>query len=103
MGFVFKTVGLEEAGVSQFQKNTEESFKEIFLKEILNGQILQDIALTTSFQNIPHLLQRPLVGYLVIMRDANSVVFDDEANNTMKDKFVRLRGSANVNVNLWVF
>lgn len=99
----FKKVGQKSQEVSNFQDNCEQVFNRITTKQILDGLLIEDLPLTTAAKNVAHGLGRPVAGYIVIKRNANAVVYDNESTNTKKTQFLILRASATVTVSLWVF
>jgi hypothetical protein len=99
----FKKVGQKSPEVTQFQDNCEQTFNRLTNKQILDGVLLEDVVLTTAALNVSHGLGRPVTGYMVIKRNANAVVYDNESSNTKKTQFLILRASATVTVSLWVF
>lgn len=100
----FSKIGFADADLGRLESNIENSFKPVLSKEILEGSFLQDIVLTTGVTNkVSHGLQRPVNGYIVVKRNSNSVVYDNESSNTLKSTFLQLLCSANVTVSLWVF
>lgn len=100
---LFRKIAQRLPDVSRFQDNVEQTFLTITNKAILNGVLIEDVSLTTSASNVAHGLGRPVIGYIVIKKSANAVVYDNESTNTKKDQFIILRASANVTVSLWVF
>lgn len=101
--FPFKTINLKDQDISRIQSNITQTFNSILNKKILDGQLLEDIDLTTSFQNIEHKLNRAVIGYIVVKRNADSRVWDNEANNTKKELFLTLKANVSVTVSLWIF
>lgn len=79
-------------------------FEEIQSKQIIDGIILPSVTLTTGVLNsIPHKLARKAVGYIIINRSADCRIWDDQITNSQKDVYLKLRTSANVVVDIWVF
>jgi hypothetical protein len=100
----FSKIGFTDSELSRLESNIENAFAPIFTKEILNGRLINDVALITGITNkVEHGLQRDVLGYIVVKRGANAVVWDGEAINTMRSSFLNLLCSANVTVSLWVF
>lgn len=99
----FKKVGTDDLVIGKLQDNTEEIFVQILSKRILDGVLLEGVVLTTSAILVPHPLKKPVTGYIVVRSNANSVVYDQETSNTLKELFVKLLASATATVSLWVF
>lgn len=100
---VFKKIGTDDLILDKFQTNVDQVLTSISSRRIIDGILLRDIVLTTSALLVPHLLGHPIDGYIVVKSNANAVVYDDEATNTIKDRFIKLLASATVTVTLWVF
>ncbi len=62
---------------------------------------------TTSFQNIPHGLDREVTGWIAVSPDALGFVWEDGptmlASAELRKKFIRVRASAAVNCKFLVF
>lgn len=102
--FPFSKIGFGDSELGRLESNIENSFNPILSKEILEGSFLQNIALTTGVTNkVSHGLQRPVNGYIVVKKSADSVVYDSELTNTNKGVFLELLCSADTIVSLWVF
>ena len=90
--------------VDDLYQTLDPTLRAILAKTILDGQILSDIALVTGSSNsVSHLLGRDCQGYIVTKRSVDCRIWDDEATNTEKAIFLKLRTSANATVSLWVF
>ncbi len=69
-----------------------------------DGRLTDSVALTTSFQDVPHKLGRKPAGWFVVSPDADVRVWEDAAgNNPDQTKFIRVKGSAAANLKFWVF
>lgn len=76
----------------------------LLAKQIIDGELLEDVLVTTgATRTIPHTLQRPVTGYIIVKRNANAVIWDSESLNLRKDLFLDLNSSATVTVSIWVF
>lgn len=84
------------------QDNVNSAFIPLQSAQIINGQVLKGILLTTGQDNpVSHKLGRELVGYIVIKKNANADVWDStSATPTLT---VVLQTSANCTVDLYVF
>lgn len=100
----FKKIGIDDEFVSKFQENVGAVFEEIGNKEILRGVLIKNISLVSGTPTeVPHLLGRELVGYLVIRKRSQSDVWDSQDANKLKNKTLILNCSANVVIDLWCF
>jgi len=99
----FKKIGIEDETVSKFQENVSSVFEEIGNKAILNGNLLKNIALTTGANEVSHKLGRDLQGYIIVRKRANSIIWDSQDSNKLKNLTLILNCSADVVVDIWCF
>jgi hypothetical protein len=100
----FKTLQSGSAELNRIQDNISNAIDPVVKLSILNGHLLRDVVLVSGASQItPHKLDRRLVGYFVTKRNANSVIWDEQATNLNPELTLNLRASANVTVDLWVF
>ena len=86
------------------QDHLEEVINPITDSQIIDGVILEDIALNSStFTTIEHKLGRKPRGYLVIRKSAAQTVYEEAGDYDNRKLFIKLRASGTVTVNLWVF
>lgn len=71
--------------------------------EIVQGQILKNVALVSGTNNIAHKLSRNLVGWFIVRQRAAGTVYDTQDTNPTPALFLRLVASANMSVDLYVF
>lgn len=98
-------VGIEESNISESVERMQDSIERVISPivnvPIINGILVNDIFVSTNPSRIEHKLGRKPLGYFIVKRDANSVVFD--LPEVREDLFLNLQASANVTVSLWVF
>lgn len=68
-----------------------------------HGRLISSVVLSTTPVNVEHKLGRPLIGWLVVRKNADARVWEDQATTVDGSKFLRLDASAAVTVTLWVF
>jgi hypothetical protein len=87
------------------QDAVDDSIRSVQLCPLLDGVLLKDVKLVAAgFTQVEHDLGRVPVGYAVLRRNANAVVYDDfTGNESLADRCLKLRSSADVTVTLWVF
>lgn len=86
------------------QDHLEEVINPITDSQIIDGVILEDIALNSStFTTIEHKLGRKPRGYIVIRKSAAQTVFEDAGDYANRKLFLKLKSSGAVTVNLWIF
>lgn len=70
-----------------------------FKKAVINdGILLKDLEINTTL-TVSHLLNRNLIGYFVVKKNANADIWSSLSD----DKILVLNSSSNVTINLWVF
>jgi hypothetical protein len=100
----YKTVGTDDIDLQKIQDNSAQVFEQITSRVILDGLLITDQRIVAGTAlSIPHLLNRTLLGYIIVKKSANSVVWDSQASNTLTNKFLILNASATVTVTVWVF
>lgn len=88
----------------QLSSALERTFEPLLAKEILDGRLIRDVLLLSAgVTHVEHKLGRPLLGYIVVKNNTNSLIWDGEFANDNKNLFLDLYCSANVIVSLWVF
>lgn len=96
----YKKLPTNDPVIRQIQNNTEQAITPILDKEIIDGIIVKEIELSTGVENIVnHKLGREPLGYIIVKKNANSVIW----NSSINKRNIDLRCSANVTVNIWIF
>ena len=96
----YKKLSSKDPVIRQLQDNVEQVINPVLNKAIINGILIKDVVLTTgNIHKVSHKLSRKPLGYIVIKRNANSVVWD----SAIDSKTISLNCSANVTIDLWVF
>ena len=83
-----------------FQRDTKTAVDRLANIPLLDGRLLEDVALTTSASRVYHNLGRPVVGFWVVWTEGDTRVWVDGLNTST---FIELRANASSTVNLWVF
>lgn len=100
----FRRIRTDREDVKQLQDAVAASLQQVVNKEILDGRLIEDVALVTgSVQSVDHKLDRELKGYIVVKQSASAIVWDSQGSNDLSAKTLHLNVSANVTVSLWVF
>lgn len=92
----------QDLALTVLQTSVSDAFQALAAIPFLDGVLLQDVALTTSSQDIEHKLGRAWRGYFVGKNSANAVVYTGTGTNSTS-LFVSLRASASTTVDLWVY
>lgn len=85
----------------QAQRINTETLRLVSRVPMLDGRLLERLSVTTSAQLFPHGLGRRPRGFLVVTRDANSVIYEDRTARS--ESYISLRGGAATVADIWVF
>jgi len=96
----FDQITTEDADLNRVQDRIANALSPVFAARVVDGRLVESVALTTSAQSIAHGLDRAGVKWIVVSPDADARVWQTQAADS---RFVYLQASAAVNVNLWVF
>ena len=96
-----KTVRLEEYPLTTLQSNLSEFTKQLTRVPFLDGNLIQDVSVSTTAKEVPHGLGREPIGYFVVKADSSVNVFD--TTSTTPKVTIKLTASASATVSLWVF
>ena len=99
----FHKLNSENYEIQRLQERIEVPLDAVTRSEVVSGQLLEDLELTSTFQEIDHKLDRTLQGWTVVRISKAVAVSDDQTNNTMPTKTLRLAATADATVTLWVF
>jgi hypothetical protein len=90
--------------VELFQDSVGRALNPILSSEIWDGVLLRDVYLEAGvLARIKHRLGRELVGYIVVQKNANASIWDEQSTNNQRDLFLNLQTSADCKVSIWVF
>lgn len=98
----FKKFNSKTQDLNEVQQNVF-LFGAQFNKEVLDGILLTSVAIGTSTTSIPHKLRRKFQGWHLVDIQGDARVWRDATVTSDLDKFLPLKASASVTVNLWVF
>lgn len=100
----YRKVRVDDNVLRQMQDAIEMPIRDISKRAILDGQLLEGVALLSSADNVVnHKLGKTLTGWLVVRQNASSIIWDDQAANGRPQDYLILKCSANVTISLWVF
>ena len=99
----FESINTTDSDIRELQYRLSTVLRPVTKAPILDGVLLEDIALSTSSTDVPHKLGRAARGYIPVKMNASANVYDEESSNGDKENFLKLKASASVTVNLWVF
>jgi len=86
-----------------FQDRVLKSVNPVLNNPLLDGILLQSVALINGDTVVNHLLGRPLVGWFVTRRRAAATIYDKQDTNGTPNLTLVLNSSAAVTVDICVF
>lgn len=89
--------------LNMIQDNVSNILDPYSSKEILQGQILQNVDLASGSNNVAHKLGRKPIGWFLVRRRSTAVIYDTQDTNPDSALFLRLVASAETTVDLYVF
>jgi hypothetical protein len=103
----FRRIRTEDRILEMIQDNISESIHPVNASEILPGVFVGDVTLTVSVDNlIAHKLGRMPKMWVIVGKNADANVWQSNtivlSNQSITDKFLNLKTSANCKVSLWV-
>lgn len=101
----FRKLVTGDQAIDRIQDSVGEAMRSTQACPLLDGVLITGVKLVAAnYTQTEHQLNRIPRGYLVVRRSANAVVYDDQANNeSLAERCLKLRASANVTVDIWVF
>ncbi len=98
----FKRIKSSIDDLNLVQDAVDAVLRVIRIKDLLDGRLISDLILDHSVVNtIDHGLEKPIRGWFVVRKDANSDIW--ESISEFPSKQFNLNATADVTVSLWVF
>lgn len=97
----FQGLPSQSVELNRIQGQVGKTFDKITACPLLDGILIEDVALTTSATNVNHKLNRVPIGWIVVNNNANAVVYSSAAS--LPKQYLTLTASASCTVSLWVF
>ena len=103
--FQFVKYQTEDNDLNLIQNNIESFSKSVESVAILNGRLIEDITfINETVKKIPHGLNRPYRGYIVVNSNKPSVVHRHAPDDGDRSRFLPLRCSnMDTTISIWVF
>ena len=98
----FKRLFTKDQDLMSLQDNVNDALLPLFLVPLLSGNLLENLSLTTSTQQINHKLDRAWRGFFVVKSTADIRVFSPAQSTDPKVK-IPLQASSAGTVSVWVF
>tara|TARA_R110000765_G_scaffold312712_1_gene405707 strand:+ start:900 stop:1217 length:318 start_codon:yes stop_codon:yes gene_type:complete len=100
----FEKLDVTNPEIKRLQYRLEETFQPITDSPVLGGRLIDDIDLASgTTSKIAHKLERKLVGWIVIGKNAAQHVYDANSGKTDLDQYIHLTASGTTTVTVWVF
>ena len=86
------------------QENIEQCLKPILNSPVIDGVLIKDIDVGTSDTVVNHKLGRSPLGWIVVKRNENAVIYESATTNNNRDKVLILKASsATTDTYFWIF
>ena len=89
--------------LNKLQTNIATTLDDVLKCPLINGNLIEGVALVVGVNTIDHQLGRILRGYIVVRSSAASTFSDGQATNSRPDIQLILSSSAASTVSIWVF
>ncbi len=91
--------------VDTLQTNVEQATAGLLKGIIKDGVLVTSVVLASGDNKVPHKLQRPIRGYIIVTKNANVDIYDKLITQSTSDKniFLPLNSSGAVTISLWIF
>lgn len=89
--------------LDQMMTTWAQALNPVIANELLQGQLLTNIALISGTTQVNHKLGRKLVGWFVVGINAPATIYDNQATNQTPQLTLSLTSNAVCTANLWVF
>ena len=100
----FKKVNTAIKDLYQTQENVEQVLTPILNSPIIDGVLVKDVDVGTSDTVVNHKLGRSPLGWIVIKRNENAVIYESATTNNNRDKVLILKASsATTDTYFWIF
>lgn len=99
----FKYIQTGSTELNKVQDNVRNYLSQLN-KLLLSGNIISGVSLdAASTVEVPHKLGRAFEGWIILDQDGSAIIWRDASASSDNTKFLPLKTSADVVVNLWVF
>lgn len=79
-----------------------DTLRRVLLCPFLDGVLVPNVAVTSSYTNVPHTLGRKPRGYIVVQNSGSTMLVEDETKRTAA--FLSLKcGSGTLTTDIWVY
>lgn len=99
----FPKLNVTERSLSLIQDNLASAIDPLLKLPLSDSNLLEGIVLESGTNLINHKLGRPLRGWVVVRKNADESIYDDQENNALPAQKLSLVSSGDVTVDLIVF
>jgi hypothetical protein len=99
----FKYVSTGNPAADKVQDAVRDTLRNVLTCPLLDGELLEGVVLTTSFQDVAHGLERAPQGCLLVRATDAVSLAEDVPGNPRPSSVIRLKASSAATVSLWVF
>lgn len=96
----FRKIRAKDVELNRAQEAVDQVFNTILVKQILDGHLIEDVAINTT-ADVDHGLGIAPRGWLVVRKDANEDVWEN--TSAVPTRLLSLESTGAVTVSLWVF
>jgi len=89
--------------LNMIQDNVSNILDPYSSKDILQGQILQNVVLSSGANTVAHKLNRKLIGWFIVRQRSSATIYDTQDTQQAPALFLSLVASAGVTVDIYVF
>lgn len=98
----FRRVKTADDDLRQVQDAVGFVFQDVLSKPILDGRLISEVSINGATE-INHGLKRKPQGYLVVLKDSNVDIWDNQSTNQFPSLTLALNSSGPVVASLWIF
>lgn len=100
-----KVINTDSPELKFLQDNIDYSLRSVAVQPMISGNILSDVAVSTSSKNVMHGLDRPWNGFFITKSVADVRIYWDATTdgNKRKESTIALKGSATATVDIYIF
>jgi hypothetical protein len=93
----------QKLNLDMLQTTWASQLNPIIANPLVQGQLLQNVALISGTTVVNHKLGRKLQGWFIVGINGAATIYDNQASNQTPQLTLSLTSNATANVALWVF
>lgn len=100
----FKIITTENGDLNRVQNNVAAFVEPLQNSEIWQGRILKDVSLASASTTlVEHKLNREIQGWIIVSKNAQSDIWKDTSSSIIGKRYLGLKCSVDVIVDIWIF